>query len=73
MMQTISTDACAHLPRICRSNLALPESIMLEDCRYCRRLLVHAAGRPELLARLCEHIANLDCSGAEAMRRASWA
>lgn len=65
-----STDSSAYLPRICRSNLALPESIMLEDCRYCRRQLAHAAGRLELLARHLEHMLNNDCSGGSAMRQA---
>lgn len=62
----------ADLPRVCRANLALPVSIMLEDCHYCRRQLAHAAGCPELLERFFLHMANLDCSGAEAMRKASF-
>lgn len=69
----IPTECSAPLPRVCRANLALPESIMLEDCRYCRRQLAHVAGRPELLERLFDHMANLDCSGAVVMRKASLA
>lgn len=57
------------LPRICRANLALPSAIMLQDCLYCRRQLVRAAGCMEKQERLFDHLVNLDCSGAVAMRK----
>lgn len=57
------------LPRVCQANMALPVSIMLPACQYCRQLLVRAGGDPESRTRVIDHLANIDCPGGEALRR----
>lgn len=57
------------LPRICQNNMALPISIMQPGCRCCRKQLAWAGDDRERVARVIDHIANIDCLGAEALRR----